>query len=412
MVKLIRCVLLGLLLPISGCQTIFNDSAEIENNQQEYILSKVNNYRGLIKLYRDNLNTKEDAGDRYKLAKYYYLVEDYDASRLYLKPLLDKQPDEAVLLLESQNLLAQGKNPEALKVIAKVLQMNPNNGEAWNIRGILLAQRGNFNDAFQAFEAAQARFIDEDIVINNLAMLAIIQEDYAKARDYLVPMYSRGQASQKMLHNLVFVLVKLKDFSGAENILYEQHMTDDVDGLLESLAKIKPRSPKELQQIMSLDSIASLTQSLAKNSSEKPTPASQKMATAASGEKINGKDKMLTPTTSSLNEISGVRAGQHPKYFRMTLESPQLIKFRELSSNVKNKTIFELLNVKLTNNILKAGEKISRENHNIRELKIYQKNADTVGVEVEFVRPVKKNSIFRLSANSTVKERLVFDIYL
>lgn len=391
---------------------MFSDSAELDNKQQEFILSKVNNYRGLINHYRDKLTNKENSVDRYKLAKYYYLVEDYESSRLYLKPLVDNQPDEDVLLLEGHNLLALGNNSEALIVIARVLDMNPNNGEAWNIRGILLTQNGSFSEASQAFETARMRFVDEEIVINNLAMLAIVQEDYAKARDYLVPMYRRGQISQKMLHNLVFALVKLKDYSGAENIIHEQNMTNDVDTLLASLSKVKPRSPKELQKITSFDSIAALTQSLDKTRSESPSYSSDKAVKDPLVEKglVNETHQALMGNT--LSEIYDVRAGQHPKYFRMTMESSRSIKFREVESGVKNKSAFELLNVKLTPNILKAGEKVCRDNHNVKKLKIYQKNADTVGVEFEFVSPVKKNSVFRLSANNPIKERLVFDIYL
>lgn len=248
MVKIIHAVLLSLALSITGCQNKFSDSAELDDSQREYILSKVNNYRGLIKLYREKLNRKEDIDTRYKLAEYYYLVEDYESSRHYLQPLLTSLPSEATLLLEGKNLLEQGKTSEALAVVTRALQQNPGNGEAYNVQGILLAQSGNFSAAHQAFSEARQRFVDDDIVINNLAMLAIIQEDYASARDYLMPLYARGHSNQKMLHNLVFVLVKLQDFGGAENLLREEKMFDGQEELLESLAKVKPCSQQQLQQ--------------------------------------------------------------------------------------------------------------------------------------------------------------------
>ena len=58
------------------------------------ILSKVNNYNGLIKLYREKLSRKEDKDTRYQLAEYYYLAEDFDSSRQYLQPLIANNPDE------------------------------------------------------------------------------------------------------------------------------------------------------------------------------------------------------------------------------------------------------------------------------------------------------------------------------
>lgn len=405
-------MLLGLLFLVSGCQSIFDDSAELDNKQQEFILSKVNNYRGLINLYREKLNAKENPTDRYKLAKYYYLLEDYESSRLYLKPLMENRPDEDVLLLEGQNLLALGQNSEALSAIAKVLEMNPDNGEAWNIRGILLAQGGSFRDAYQAFESARMRFVDETIIINNLAMLAIIQEDYAKARDYLIPMYRRGQTSQKMLHNLVFVLVKLNDYSGAENVIHEHNMYENTDGLLTSLSRVKPRSPLELQQMISSDAINSLTQSLGENSNKNPTsipPISydkeQKITTAERGKTQAAVDK-------NLNEIYSVRTGQHKKYFRMTIESAHLINFKEVKGDSRNKLSLELYNVKMTKNLFEASKLIPKGHKRIKNLKFYQKGFNSVGVDVEFIVPVQKNNLFRISSNNNVKERLVLDVYI
>lgn len=470
MVKIIHCVLLGLALSVTGCQNKFSDGAELDDSQREYILSKVNNYRGLIKLYRDKLNRKEDADTRYKLAEYYYLVDDYESSRHYLQPLLTARPNEATLLLEGKNLLEQGKVSEALAAVTRALQLNPDSGEAYNIHGILLAQSGNFSAAYQAFSEARLRFVEDDIVINNLAMLAIMQEDYAAARDYLMPLYARGHSNQKTLHNLVFVLVKLQDFSGAESVLRQEKMFDNREGLLESLAQVKPRSQLQLQQKMqpgdtAAPPLAPVKATALTSPSEKPArqpaqtaakpskaplapiqtaaklpepslaPAPIVQVTPPKGTAISqaapiystspvssagSKAKAVAPqvtetaslaVTGNLKEVSAIRAGQHQKYFRMTLESLQTINFRELNSAEKNKRIFELQNVKLGGNLLQASEKISRENRNIRKLTFYQKDIDTVLVEFEFKQPVAKTNIFRLPADKTSQERLVFDVY-
>ncbi len=44
-----------------------------------------------------------------------------------------------------------------------------------------------------------------------------------------------------MLHNLVYVLVKLQDFNGAESILQQEKMADRSEGLMEATAKVNPR---------------------------------------------------------------------------------------------------------------------------------------------------------------------------
>ena len=145
------------------------------------------------------------------------------------------------LLLASKNLMELGNYSDAQAMVSAVLRQNPKSGEAWNMQGILLAQDGDFSGAARAFNQARQRFVDDDIVINNLAMLAIMQNDYATARDYLFSLYGRGHASQKVLHNLVYVLVKLQDFNGAESILQQEKMADRSEGLMEALAKVNPR---------------------------------------------------------------------------------------------------------------------------------------------------------------------------
>ncbi|HKS35295.1 MAG TPA: tetratricopeptide repeat protein, partial [Enterobacteriaceae bacterium] len=304
--KLIYLVGLLSLCLIAGCQRSAFDERSVDQRQKEYLLSKVNNYQGLISLYREKLSQNDKRDTRYRLAELYYQVEDYESSRHYLKPLLDNSREEKGWLLESKNLLETGKTEEALAALEQVQSLAPESGEAWNLRGVLLAQSGDFPQAEQAFGEARLRFVDDNIVLNNLAMLAIMQENYMAARDYLMPLYARGNISQKMLHNLVFVLVKLQDFQGAEEILRQEKMVDDRDGLLESLARIKPRPPQQLRT----------------RATGEATPAPLNLVRAVAESR-----PVLAPTpvteqaslsvTGNLREISVIRAGQHTAYFRI-----------------------------------------------------------------------------------------------
>ncbi len=101
-VKIISLTTLLALFVLCGCQSQTSDGGELNDSQREYILSKVNNYNGLIKLYREKLSRKEDKDTRYQLAEYYYLAEDFDSSRQYLQPLIANNPDERALLLASK----------------------------------------------------------------------------------------------------------------------------------------------------------------------------------------------------------------------------------------------------------------------------------------------------------------------
>ena len=432
MVKLIYLVAFLTLFVLGGCQTQRGSGGELNDSQREYILSKVNNYNGLIKLYREKLSRKEDKDTRYRLAEYYYLAEDFDSSRQYLQPLIASNPDELTLLLESKNLMELGRHTEAQAMISGVLRQNPKSGEALNMQGILLAQDGNFTGAARAFNQARQRFVDDDIVINNLAMLAIMQNDFTTARDYLFSLYGRGHASQKVLHNLVYVLVKLQDFNGAESVLKQEKMTDRTEGLMEALAKVNPRPPARPAMPSALTAVsiakaaiqpvkqgghAGVQPSEVRTSAPDHTPVppqdeiARLLANQPSAKPEGGPEKASLALTRSLKDVAVVRTGRHPGYFRMTLESRQAINFRELPCVDKNKRIFELQNVRLGHALLRAANDIPREYSNINKLTFYQNQMDAVLIEFEFSHPLGKTNIFRLARNKVPGERLIFDIY-
>ncbi|ROP59622.1 tight adherence protein D [Enterobacter sp. BIGb0383] len=420
--KLIYLVGLLSICLISGCQRSAFDEQSVDHRQKEYLLSKVNNYQGLISLYREKLSQNEHRDTRYRLAELYYQVEDYESSRHYLKPLLDNAQEEKGWLLESKNLLEMGKAEEALAALERVQRLAPESGEAWNLRGVLLAQSGDFPQAEQAFGEARLRFVDDKIVLNNLAMLAIMQENYMAARDYLMPLYARGNISQKMLHNLVFVLVKLKDFQGAEEILRQEKMVDERDGLLESLARIKPRSPQQLRTRatgeakpapLSLAKAAALSRADKAVLTEKPVEIAQASVTPP----------VLAPTpspiaeqaslsvTGNLREISVMRAGQHTAYFRIALESSHAINYREVAVPETNRRVFELYNVRVGSRILSTAQHIAGTSSDIKNVSFSQKDESTMMMTVDFRRDVNRAKVFRLAKSKQAQERLIFDIF-
>ncbi|MGL9733715.1 MAG: tetratricopeptide repeat protein [Symbiopectobacterium sp.] len=95
------------------------------------------------------------------------------------------------LLLEGKNLLEQGHISEALYIVRAALNKNHENGQALNTQCVLMTQQGNYLAAKVSFDKARTHFVDKDKVINNLAVLAIMQEDYPTAMGYLLPLYVR-----------------------------------------------------------------------------------------------------------------------------------------------------------------------------------------------------------------------------
>lgn len=387
--KLVRYFLLAAVFFLGGCQTGAETHNVNDENQREFILTKVNDLQGLIKLYREKLARKEDAKTRYNLAKYYHLAMDYESSRHYLLPLLADNPDEDTLLLEGKNLFEQGHNSEAIEQVKSALKINPNNGDALNIQGILLAQQGDYDAARLAFNKARIYYVDEEKVINNLAMLAIMQEKYAIARDYLAPLYARGYSSESLLHNLVFVLVKMQDFSGAEAILNREKNFDMNDDLLESLSHIKPRPQQQLQQRGLLKNQEGSVKVDIDNEISSPA---------------------LTRPEEHKNEIITVRTGLHEKYFRMTMESKERISFKELKCDDLNQITYALNNVKASDDILRIGNSLVAGEY-IKSISIIQKDKNTILVNFSLKRKPEKIKIFHLPMEKTAPERLVFDVY-
>ena len=410
--KLIYLAGLLSLCLISGCQRSSFNEQSIDHRQKEYLLTKVNNYQGLISLYRERLSQKDDRDTRYRLAELYYQVEDYESSRHYLKPLLENAREEKGWLLESKNLLEMGKTEEALAALGRVQKMAPDSGEAWNLRGVLLAQSGEFKQAEQAFEQARLRFVEDRIVLNNLAMLAIMQENYQVARDYLMPLYARGNISQKMLHNLVFVLVKLQDYQGAEAILRQEKMVANRDGLLESLARVKPRPPQQLRTRTGGET-ATAPLNIA---SAEPTPRAEEVKPGELPQVIvkgnaGSPEQASSPVAGQLREISVLRVGQHSTYFRIALESTHAINYREIAVPETNRRVFELYNVSVGSKILSATQHIAAGNNDIKNVSFSRKDASTMMMTLDFRRDVNRAKVFRLGKNKHAQERLIFDIF-
>ncbi len=236
-----RPLIFFLSFTLAGCVGLLDHLQDKDSDHfRESILIKANNYQGLLQLYRERLKEKDDPETQLKVAEYYYLLSDYEASRYFLKPLLNNPKlSEKAYLLQAKNLLDIGDKQGALDAVNKVITKLPIDGTANNIKGIILAEQGDFNGAMNAFNMARKDLIDDEVVMNNMAMISILREDYSQAIDYLLPIYSRGINSKKIVHNLIFALVKDKRYEEAEAILKKENMTETLDDLVESLEPIR-----------------------------------------------------------------------------------------------------------------------------------------------------------------------------
>lgn len=225
---------------ITGCTELDSRTQSKDDDHfRESLLIKANNYQGLLQLYRERLKEKDDPETQLKVAECYYILSDYEASRYFLKPLLNNPVlKEKAYLLQAKNLLDMGDKQGALQAVNFVINKSPKDGTANNIKGIILAEQGDFDGAINAFNIARKELLDDEVVMNNMAMIAILREDYSKAIEYLMPIYNRGNNSNKIIHNLIFALVKDKHYTEAEAILKKEKMTENLNDLIESFDSI------------------------------------------------------------------------------------------------------------------------------------------------------------------------------
>ncbi|WP_439234414.1 tetratricopeptide repeat protein [Lonepinella koalarum] len=238
--NLIKKVLfLGFVVSLTACAN-FNKPLTAENfDAKEKLYESTRNYGGLISLYRDLLKINDDPNVRYKLANSYYIKGDNQSSILYLTPLLNSQSPLATQasILQIKNLIQLQQYPQAISIANTMLQQDSRNAETYNLRGIAFAHMGRLSDAQEDMGKAREFFLNDVTAINNIAMLSIINNDYRNAVDLLLPQYLNGVKNQRLIHNLVFALVKNNDTDYALDIIRKERLNTSPDDLIAALKK-------------------------------------------------------------------------------------------------------------------------------------------------------------------------------
>ncbi|WP_413081222.1 tight adherance operon protein, partial [Yersinia thracica] len=236
--KNLKKIIVFLVIPfmVTACSGN-KDMSKKEFSYRESILTKANNYGGLITLYRDKLKIKEDDNVRLKLANTYYLAGDTKSSLYYLSSIAHKK-NESIRLLHAKNLINNNDYAAAKTVIDNLLIISPKNPEAHNLKGIIFANNGEITKAENSIEQSRDLFISDETAMNNLAVIAILDERYSDAVRILLPDYLAGKRDRLMLHNLVFALVKINDNQYAKKIISAEKMAKNPDNLILALSQV------------------------------------------------------------------------------------------------------------------------------------------------------------------------------
>lgn len=387
MVKLI--VPLCLVFLLAACNT----NRGLNSSDKEYILTKVNNYQGLIQFYREQLSKEDTTEIRYKLCEVYNKVNDIPSSQSCLRELLNNSPTDKSYLLAAKNYLILEDEDSALFMVTKALEKEPNNGEAYNVRGEIFARKGRYDDARIDFEKARSLFVAEELVNNNLAMLAILEQDYSTAYSYLMPLYSRGYNSPEIVHNLIFVLIKKGDYITADSLMRQNSLDDSSGALISRLADIKPVLNSSTKQ-----GILNEREKISKETDVKPSVI----------EKDNQLEKVsLLPNVQ--NQITNILIGDHGKFVRFVFISPQPLKGEAISSRKDNHAVLKVFDVKNNKKIESVVSDIKKFTRTVNAVSVSEVEGALV-LNFDTRRQVRKLRVYNSTLSKVSTNKLVFDI--
>ena len=181
-------VVCSMLFFVVGCQ---NNTVKYDMNEQQkiYINETTKNYGGLIEIYKQRLKREDTEDTRHKLARAYYLSNDFNAVKRVLEPIIKNTKNDGILILYGHVESRLGHNDTALEYLNRAIEIDSKNGEAYNVKGIVLLKKRQYDAARFAFHEARENFYDENKVTNNLAMLSILNKEYSEAYKQLNILY-------------------------------------------------------------------------------------------------------------------------------------------------------------------------------------------------------------------------------
>lgn len=437
-------VVCSMLLFVVGCQnsTLKHD---VDEQQKIYINETTKNYGGLIELYKQRLQRSDTEDTRHKLARAYYQTNDFQAVKRVLEPIIKKTKNDGILILYGHVESRLGHNDTALEYLNKAIEINSKNGEAYNVKGIVLLKKRQYDAARYAFNEARENFYDENKVTNNLAMLAILNKDYTEAYNQLNILYTKGYRDQTILHNLLFTLVKLDKMQLAKSFCLTHKLSNEPDILVQELKRIEPIDAIKFNEIKPSQSdiqkqytTEKVKGQLAFNNSETEVAIKSKNQNKSANSIKSGSNIKLSnmtkldatnsPTnvastsskqtdkaTTTQSTILAVRSGEHGKFSRITFETEAKLSNKNYLIEKISPTEFKLSFYDVTlpaEGIDKIIKRISSSERDFATVKGNLTAEKTLILEIK----TKQNSIvkdFYAGPNSKGKAHcFAFDFYL
>ena len=238
---------------LSGCvspglkPSVPKDVQEAPAN--EALLKAASNHAGLIQLYKTRLKQAKTADEqencRLQLGGAYLETGDPESALFTLEPLVaEASKNSDTWLLKARASLALGELETALMDINQSLSLAPESPTILNQQGVIYASMGQYNQARQSFNKARTTMFDDLVIKNNLAMLDILDKKYDAAIQRLMPLYTSGQADERIKANLTLALARAGLYNEFKTVHSEARSEQEKLSLFMTLSSATPAAHK------------------------------------------------------------------------------------------------------------------------------------------------------------------------
>jgi len=269
MAKQLLSLISGLLILLTGCAQTEQSSYQSIN---ERVLVASQNPDALIVHYKKQLNLHQTPCIRFLLAQAYFNKADFETSLFHLnivnkinaaqtiEPSLEQQTctdnqqsfGTKVALLMAKNHYQLNQNKQALAIIKNMYGLKAIPGEALNLQGVLLSDKGDYRGARDAFNQARAQLYNDTIVNNNLAILDIVEERYQQAIAKLLPLFNSRPKDKRVKANLVLAMAKEQQFQPFKALLINEYSYEEIVDLY---LYLKSNHAGVIETSMSIDEV-------------------------------------------------------------------------------------------------------------------------------------------------------------
>lgn len=195
---------------------------------------------GLIAFYKRKLADRDHLETRIKLSNIYLEKNDPESALFTLSTVLPNQSTYRVHYIRASSYHELTMWREANNSINNALHLQPENGEALNLAGVIAAEKNDISRARVFFNQARMNMYDDIKIKINLSMLDLIEEDYEKVVDRLMPFYTNKgmNTSDDIIIMLSLALAKTDRKEQFESLLSLDYQKKSIDEMYHYLSNV------------------------------------------------------------------------------------------------------------------------------------------------------------------------------